>query len=150
MLRKMKKESYAVASMKAFVVRDGKILILEESKNYKGGSEHGNFVMPGGKVNEGENFAKGLKREIREECGKSLKVKIGQPFHLDEWMINIPGKPKHTVATYCECSWLSGEVKLNGEFQRFLWINPREYSKYKINAAAKRAFRSYLLKNMIV
>lgn len=144
MRQRPKKEQFAVASMKAFIIKDGKVLILEESPSYKGGTEHNNFVMPGGKVGEGENHAKSLLREIKEECGRDLKVKVGRPFHVDEWEVNVPGKPKHIVATYIECQWLRGEVKLNGEFSRFLWIDPKKYGKYKINAAAKRAFKSYL------
>ena len=144
MEKSVKKESYAVASLKAFIVKDGKVLILEESSSYKGGTQHGNFVMPGGKVNEGQNLNSSLKREIKEECGGSLRVKIGRPFHIDEWKVNVPGKPKHIVATYIECVHERGEVNLNDEFKRYLWIDPRKYAKYKINAAAKRAFRSYL------
>lgn len=139
---KSKKKYFAAASVKAFVERGGKILILRESPRYKGGSQHGRFVMPGGKVDEGEHFVNSLRREVAEECG--LRVKIGAPFHVNEWRINIPGKPKHIVATYFQCSSQTGLVKLNGEFDEYKWINPKDYRKYAINLAAKRAFAGYL------
>lgn len=128
--------------MKAFIERDGKILILRESGAYKGVSEHGNYVIPGGKVDEGEHFAEALKREVREEC--ALAIDIGKPFHVDEWRIDIPDKPRHIVATYFHCRYKSGDVNLNGEFDSYEWIKPSEYKKYNINSAAQRAFVSYL------
>ena len=137
-----KKRLFAVASVKAFCERGGRILILRESKKYKTGSNHGRFVMPGGKVDEGEHFADLLRREVMEECG--LRITIGAPFHTDEWRVNIPGKPSHIVAIYFKCASRVGKVKLNNEFDHHEWISPKDYKKYLINVAAKRAFKSYL------
>ena len=135
-------DKYAVASVKAFVERGGKILILRESPKYKGGSHHGRFVMPGGKVNEGEHFLDALRREVKEECG--LAVKIYEPFHVDEWRINVPGKPKHIVGTYFRPASLKGAVNLNSDFASYEWIDPKDYKQYDINDAARRAFVTYL------
>lgn len=135
-------KKYAVASVKAFIERDGRILILRESAAYKGGSQHGRYVMPGGKVGEGEHFLDALKREIKEECG--LRIEVGRPFHTDEWRIHVPGKPTHIVGTYFRCRYIGGEVALNSEFDSFEWIKPAEYDTYDLNQAARNAFRSYL------
>lgn len=142
MSSKNKKETYAVASTKAFIEYKGKILILRESPKYKSGSNHGKYVMPGGKVNEDECFSNALKREVKEECG--LNIKIGKPFHVGEWKISIPNKPKHIVGIYFFCFSTSDSIKLNEEFDSYKWINPQEYKKYDINFAAKRAFKDYL------
>ena len=139
----MKKEKYAVASVKAFIEKKGKILILRESQNYKGGSHHGRFVMPGGKVFEGEHFLDALSREIREECG-NIKVKIGRTFHTDEWRAKIKGKPSHIVGTYFQCDYKGGGLRLSPDFSEYEWIDPRNYKKYDINEAAARAFESFL------
>jgi 8-oxo-dGTP pyrophosphatase MutT (NUDIX family) len=87
-MNRNRRELFAVASVKAFIEKDGKILILRESFKYKAGSNHGQFVLPGGKVDEGEHFAKSLRREVKEECG--LQIRIGEPFHVDEWQITCP------------------------------------------------------------
>ncbi len=135
-------KKFAVASVKAFIEQNGRILILRESTAYKAGSQHGNFVMPGGKVDEGEHFLSSLKREVKEECG--LKIKIGNPFYVDEWRINVPNKPKHIVGIYFKCEYLSGKVKLNNEFDKCEWIEPRKYKKYNLNKEAKNAFKNYI------
>ncbi len=138
-----KKESYAVASVKAFIEHNGKILILRESKKYSGGTNHGLYVMPGGKVNEGEHFLDALRREIREECGLISKIKIGRPFHVDEWYVSVPGKPRQIVGTYFHCKSQKADIVTNSEFDDHKWINPRSYNRYFLNDAAKRAFKAF-------
>ena len=136
-------EKYAVASVKAFIERDGKILILRESPKYKGGGNHGRYVMPGGKISVGEYFLDALKREIKEECGM-MAVSTRELFHIDEWHLNIAGVRQSTVATYFRVLWRSGKVKLSEEFDSYEWIEPRNYKKFDLNPAAPRAFRAYL------
>ena len=136
------KETYAVASVKAFIKKDGKILILRESADYQGGSHIGRFIMPGGKVNENEGFRDTLKREVKEECG--LEIEISRPFSVAEWYVQIPNKPKHIVATYFVCDYKGGDVKLNEEFDEFVWIDPKDYDLYDINRETKEAFVEYL------
>lgn len=137
-----KRETYAAASVKAFIERDGKILILRESSAYAGGSYHGQYVMPGGKVNTDESFKRALQREVFEECG--LSVDVEEVFHVDEWFIDVPGKPKHIVGSYFACRAKEGEVILNSEFDTYKWIQPTEYERFAINAEAKRAFLAYI------
>ncbi len=138
-----KKELYAVASVKAFIEHDGKVLILRESKKYSGGTNHGLYVMPGGKVNEGEHFLEALRREIKEECGLISKIKIGRPFHVDEWYVSVPGKPRQIVGTYFHCTCLKPDIVMNSEFDEYKWINPGSYRRYPLNDAAKRAFKAF-------
>lgn len=135
-------ERFAVAAAKAFVAKDGKILILRESSAYKGGSQHGRYVLPGGKVDEGEPFKYALKRELREEC--DIEVEVGQVFHVNEWFINIPNKPKHIVGMFFECTHTGGELNVCDEFDHFEWIDPVRYRDYDINDAAQEAFAAYL------
>lgn len=138
----LKNKFYAVASAKAFIELNGKILILRESPAYKGGSQHGKYVMPGGKIDEGEHFLTALRREVKEECG--LQITIGPPFHVDEWRIRIPGKPTHIVGTYFRCKSSGGKVRLNEEFDSYEWIRPQDFTEYPLNPAARRAFASYV------
>jgi len=134
-------EKFAVASVKAFIEKDGKILILRESPKYKGGSQHGCFVMPGGKVNEGEPFSQSIKRELKEEC--NIEVEVGKIFHVEEWFIDVPGKPKHIVGMYFICHHTGGDLNICDEFDLYEWINPKEYQKYNINIQAQKAFEAY-------
>lgn len=137
------KELYAVASVKAFIEYKGKILILRESKKYSGGTNHGLYVIPGGKVNEGEHFLDALVREVKEECGIISKIKIRHPFHVDEWYVSVPGKPRHIVGIYFHCISLKENIVINDEFDTYAWINPRLYKRYPLNKAAQRAFKAF-------
>ncbi len=54
---------------KAFILYDGKVLILCESGSYIDGSNQGRYDLPGGRLVPGERFDNALKREILEETG---------------------------------------------------------------------------------
>lgn len=65
---------------KAFVLYEGKVLILRESGKYVDGTNVGRYDVVGGRVEPGQRFAESLRREITEETG--LEVQIGRPFFL--------------------------------------------------------------------
>jgi len=71
-------------AMKAVIVRDGKVLILREAKTYDEGTNIGRYHMPGGRLDPGENFEDGLRREVREETG--LEVELEFPVYVGEWI----------------------------------------------------------------
>ena len=66
-------------AMKAFIVHDGKVLILRESPKDTERTNVGKYDVVGGRVKLGQRFDESLLREIHEETG--LAVKIGKPFH---------------------------------------------------------------------
>jgi 8-oxo-dGTP diphosphatase len=71
------------AATKAFILYQGKVLLLRESTQYSDGSNAGGYDVVGGRVTPGERFDESLLREIREETG--LSVRIGRPFFMNEW-----------------------------------------------------------------
>jgi len=128
--------------MKAFVVYDGKVLILREADTYRDGTNKGKYDVVGGKVKPGERFSEGLKREVKEETG--LDIKIGKPFHVEEWRPVVRGEPFHIVATFFECFADSDVVALSEDHDHYLWINPKEYKNYNIIETNLPAFEAYL------
>lgn len=63
---------------KALIVNyKGQMLILREASTYEEGTNVGRYHMPGGRLNPGEAFLEGLKREVDEETG--LQIEIGEP-----------------------------------------------------------------------
>ena len=54
---------------KAFLVYEGKVLILQEADKYKDGTNSGKYDVVGGRVEPGQKFDKSLLREIKEETG---------------------------------------------------------------------------------
>ena len=51
---------------KVIIRRDDKILLLEDHK--------GNFELPGGRLDEGEEISQSIKRELKEELGVDVEI----------------------------------------------------------------------------
>ena len=64
---------------KALIINEkSEILILREASSYEEGVRGGRYQLPGGRLNPGEAFLDGLKREVNEETG--LKIDIGKQY----------------------------------------------------------------------
>ncbi|EKE06515.1 MAG: NUDIX hydrolase [uncultured bacterium] len=127
---------------KAFIVHEGKILIIKESSKYKDGANVGKFDIVGGRVEPGQRFDESLIREIKEETG--LDVKIGRPFYVGEWRPEVRGEKWQIVATFFECFAENNEVCLSEDHEEYLWIDPKEYKNYNLIENLQSAFESYL------
>ena len=130
--------------MKAFIVHNGKILILRESSKNPVGTKVGQYDIVGGRIEPGERWDDCLRREIQEETG--LAVKIGKPFHVGEWRPVVKGEPWQIVAVFFECFSDSDKVVLSNDHDNFLWINPQEYKKHTLIENLISAFEAYLKK----
>ena len=129
-------------AMKAFIVHDGKVLLLRESSKYSDGANVGKFDVVGGRVEPGQRFDESLLREITEETG--LNVKIGRPFFVNEWRPVVRGEQWQIVGTFFECLAESEDVKLSADHSEFTWIDPNDYKNYNIIDNLIPAFESYL------
>ncbi|MGI5825970.1 MAG: NUDIX domain-containing protein [Patescibacteria group bacterium] len=130
---------------RAFAVNRGKVLIIREAKNYQGGTNHGLYDFPGGKVKPGERIEEALLREVKEESG--LEVKIGKPFFVSEWRPVVNGQQLQIIGVFFECSCLSPGVTLSKDHDDYQWINPRDYKNYPLMPEKSQAFEAYLEKN---
>ena len=64
--------------VRAVLVREGKIAVIKAKKS-------GAFMLPGGKLDEGETYEETLRREILEETGIEIEFKnIEGPFFQNE------------------------------------------------------------------
>ena len=127
---------------KAFVMYNGKVLLIKESTQYSDGSNAGKFDVVGGRVNQGERFDVSLLREVKEETG--LAVEIGRPFFVNEWRPVVRGEQWQVVGTFFECFSESNMVTLSEDHDEYIWINPRDYKKYNIIDEIIPAFESFL------
>jgi 8-oxo-dGTP diphosphatase len=127
---------------KAFIVHNGKVLILRESTQYQDGSNAGRFDVVGGRLKPGQRFDESLLREIEEETG--LKVKIGRPFFVNEWRPVVKGESWQVVGTFFECFADTDSVKLSEDHDTFLWIDPEDFRIYTLIPNLIPAFESYL------
>lgn len=128
-------------ALKAFIERDGKILILRESGSYVDSTQTGKYDVPGGRLQPGEHFQEGLKREVKEETG--LDVEFGTPFHMGEWRPTVRGEQWHIVATFVRCQSPTGDVVLGTDHDAFEWIDPENDASFPLASNIREAFAAY-------
>ncbi|AKM84461.1 TPA: hypothetical protein DHW58_00815 [Patescibacteria group bacterium] len=131
---------------KAFIVYNGKVLILREVNTYQDGTNIGRFDVPGGRLQPGQRFDESLLREITEETG--LTVKIGKPFFVNEWRPVVRGEQWQIVGTFFECETDSDQVVLSEDHDAFEWIEPKEYRNYNLIPNLLSAFETYLTREV--
>lgn len=127
---------------KGLIMHDGKLLILREAETYVEGSNTGKWHLPGGRLNPGEPFLDGLKREILEETG--LTVTVGDVLYVGEWFPVIRDIPNQIVGMFFACFATSRDVKVSEEHDEFKWVSEDELGNFQIMdpdpEAIRRAF----------
>lgn len=124
---------------KALIRKGNKVLVLRDPKYAKNGQKGLDF--PGGKYRFGLDLEKELYREVAEETG--LKVKRGKPFFT--W-INKSSHYKTEADVYLVgfvCKYISGEVRLSDEHDKFEWVDKKSYTKWKEDSDYYSALKEY-------
>lgn len=134
------------AATKAFIVHNGKVLLLRESGKYVDGTNVGRYDVVGGRVQPGERFDEGLRREIKEETG--LDVTIGRPFFVNEWRPVVKGEQWQIIGTFFVCTTDTDTILLSEDHDKYVWIDPKEFKQYSIIENLNPAFESYLNLNV--
>jgi len=116
---------------KAVILNNKKqVLIVREAPTYDEGSHIGRYGIPGGRLEVGESFNDGLKREVKEETG--LEVEVIGPICVGEWRPIIKGVPHQIIAIFMACKPKSTEVTLSNEHDAYEWIDPTRYKEYDL------------------
>lgn len=127
---------------KAFIVHEGKVLIIRESGTYTDGTNSGKYDVVGGRVKPGEKFDESLKREVMEETG--LIVTVEKPVHVGEWRPVVREEQWQIIGIFFVCRAASSEVILSQDHAEYQWIDPKEYMNYPLIDNLKPAFEAYL------
>lgn len=117
---------------KAVIVNDkGQVLIMRESSKHATNTKAGHYQLPGGRLEAGEAFVDGLKREAFEETG--LRVEMGRPILVGEWRPVVLGVPHQIVGIFVVCK-AEGmpRVRLSEEHDDAQWIDPKHHKNYDI------------------
>lgn len=127
---------------KAFIVHEGKVLLLREAPKYEDGTNIGKYDAVGGRLKPGQRFDESLLREIKEETG--LDVTIGRPFFTNEWRPEVRGEQWQIVGTFFVCTPETANVTLSDDHDEFVWIDPKEYKNYNMIENLYTAFEAYV------
>src|SRR5438105_579613 len=104
----------------ALVFRHGKLLITQR---YHDAHLGGLWEFPGGKREEGESFAKCLRRELNEELG--IEVEIGELLETIEHVY----PEKKVRLQFFRCVWKKNEPRTLG-CPDFRWVSRDELTQF--------------------
>lgn len=125
MTRPRFKKDHVVTSVVAVIVNhEGCVLLTRRQIP----PFHGEWVMPGGKIDLGEPIKKAVAREVLEEVG--LAVEVGELIDVFEHV--TPGENNyHFVILYYRCQPLSCDILHNREeVSDARWVSPSEFVDY--------------------
>jgi 8-oxo-dGTP diphosphatase len=130
-------------AVKALVIKDQKVLVLSEARDKDSGTNPGKFDFPGGKMELGEKPEEALNREVLEETG--LKVEIGNPVAVNQWIPVVGGEKWQIVGIYFKCK-LKDEngIKLSHEHDSFKWIDPKKFKEHNLMKEPREILKKYV------
>jgi len=104
---------------------DGRALILRRQHT---GYGHGQWCLPGGKVDYGVTVEQAVRDELKEETGLDC-LEARFLFYQDSLPLE-PGK-MHCINLYFRCR-TAGDLVLNRESSEFAWIGREQLSDYAL------------------
>ena len=122
-------EAERLITIVAAVIEDeaGRILLVR-----KQGTEV--FMLPGGKIGEGESLVEALKRELEEELGCGL---AGEPGLLGEYRAPAANEPDCKVQGTIFTVRLAGSPSACAEIAEMLWHDPQLEPRFPMAPLAR-------------
>jgi len=102
-------------AVKAFIVKNNAVLMIQRSKEARDGFEEWEF--PGGRMEFGEIPENALIREVKEEAGVSIEIL--QP--ISTWTIVRNGMEQTVGITYL-CKTNCDKIILSNEHIEYKWV----------------------------
>lgn len=114
-----------VVAVGGALFNNGKMLVVKRNSDKK--IQPGNWEIPGGKIEVGEQPADALKREFKEETG--LTVEVDKMF--DAWSSNETDRFYIEIDYFVKCENINKVVLSPNEHNEWKWLEKGE----KINAS---------------
>lgn len=127
-------------TLKALVSQGGKLLILKDRGQAK------KWDLPGGRIEEKDlplPMAEALRRELREELGKSAEISIGKMFYCSKMKTNLGRHDHGLVVMVFLAKYFGGALKLSKEHDAYAWVDRESYKKYKFHQHLKEAVKNF-------
>lgn len=104
---------------------DGKIKVFLSKRANTKKFRPGEYEIPGGHIDFGEDIVEGLKREINEEL--HVRVRIGDPFAAFTYTNPIKGSHSIEVVYFAELADQNAKIQLNPEdHSTYGWFSSNE------------------------
>lgn len=115
------------------IIKGDKILIIKRAKN---DSHPGLWELPSGKREEFEKTKDAVKREVKEETGLDVEVKI--PIDVFEFRTERQDEIRDaTQISFLTKPLNRTNVKLSDEHSDYAWITKEEIENYNISPETK-------------
>lgn len=108
------RHDYRITTVDPVIVRSGKVLLQKRSF----GTFKGHWVLPGGRVESGEDTWRACVREAREETGLDVSIVRMIGFYDDPER----DPEKHAVSMAFLCRPVKGRVRKSGEATETRWF----------------------------
>jgi len=128
---------------KAVITKDGRALMVREAA-YDEGTNAGRWGFPGGRINPGEPFMEGFKREVKEETG--LEIADAKPLYVSEWFPVIKGQKNQIVAVFFVCTVASAnddDIQLSEEHDAYRWVTAKDVAELDLMGSEPEALAEY-------
>lgn len=127
---------------RAFVEnKDGKILLIKRSKDDS--YEPEKWEIPGGKLDDGQDIANALEREVLEETGLFV-IPTSRTAYIESMIITnnkkYNGMPYVLIVGLCKV--IGGTLKLSEEHDDAVWVTAEEAHTYDLRDEVKKALAS--------
>jgi 8-oxo-dGTP diphosphatase len=122
---------YFRVPQKACIKKGSKYLVIKRSSSAEVHPNQWDF--PGGKLEHGEDPIMGVKREVLEEVGLSVKIKSPLFVYLETCV-----EPAYVVVF--DCKLLGGAVKISKEHSEFKWASKKEIRALKCEPYLEKFF----------
>lgn len=113
-------------SLKAFIVRDDRVLLVREA-------DTDYWELPGGRIDVGEEWEQHdaiLAREIAEELGHGFRVTIGA--QTVTWTRRRPSDGVFQFVVGRVCRHVAGEPALSDEHDDLAWLAPNDWCRLEL------------------
>ncbi|QQS60180.1 NUDIX domain-containing protein [Candidatus Falkowbacteria bacterium] len=131
----MMEKKYQKIAVKAFIVKDNKVLLLQ-------GGVKGWWELAGGKIEYGEDPKEALGRELQEELNVGT-ISIGEIIAAKS-RINDIGEPLHMVFIIYRCMMPDNEFKISDEHVDWKWASVEDVK----NLPMWEGYREVIFENM--
>lgn len=137
----MRMSERPLPAVKALIERNGKLLVLKtetENSSY--------WVLPGGKIEYGEEPLEALEREMNEEL--SADADIGDPVGMYYFYIGEKDEGDQVVLTTFEADIGDQEIDISSNpadenITEYRWMNPEELIEKTSNDSLADLIRKY-------